>query len=105
MVLLAPLIAFIGRQIGRIVQTAFGWATILLFGRVPQRRQLLLAGVALGSVLWVVALIGVAFPNAGGFLIALIPSPDFVAEDWIRLTMLALAILLPLGVGAAGLFL
>jgi hypothetical protein len=105
MALLAPLIAFIGRQIGRIVQMAFGWATILLFGRVPQRKQLLLAGVALGSVLWVVALIGVAFPDAGAFLIALIPSPDFIHEDWVRLAMLVLAILLPLGVGTAGLLL
>jgi hypothetical protein len=54
MALLAPLFAFIGRQVGRIVQMAFGWATILLFGRVPQRKRMLLAGVALGSILWVV---------------------------------------------------
>lgn len=105
MAILAPLIAFIGRQVGRIVQMAFGWATILLFGRVPQRKQLLLAGVALGSILWVVTLVGVLVPDVGAFLIAFIPAPDFIQEQWIRLVMLVLAIVLPLAVGAGGLLL
>ena len=105
MALLAPLFAFIGRQVGRIVQMAFGWATILLFGRVPQRKQLLLAGVALGSILWVVTLLGVLLPDVGAWLIAFVPAPDFIAEDWIRLAMLVLAIVLPLAVGAGGLLL
>ena len=105
MALIAPLIAFIGRQVGRIVQMAFGWATIMLFGRVPQSKQLLLALVALGSVAWVVALIGVAFPDVGAFLIAFIPRPDFIDEDWIRLAMLVLAIVLPIVVGIGGLML
>ena len=105
MALLAPLFAFIGRQVGRIVQMAFGWATIMLFGRVPQRKQLLLAGVALGSILWVVTLIGVFVPDVGAFLIALVPAPDFVDEGWIRLVMLGLVIVLPLAVGAGGLLL
>jgi hypothetical protein len=105
MALLAPLFAFIGRQVGRIVQMAFGWATIMLFGRVPQRKQLLLAGVALGSILWVVTLVGVLLPDAGAFLITLVPAPDFIDEGLIRLVMLGLAILLPLAVGAGGLML
>jgi len=105
MALFAPLIAFIGRQVGRIVQMAFGWATILLFGRVPQRKQLLLAGVALGSILWVVTLIGVLLPDIGTFLVAFIPAPDFIDEGWLRLAMLVLAVILPLAVGAGGLFL
>ena len=105
MALFAPLLAFIGRQVGRIVQTAFGWATILLFGRVPQRKQLLLAGVALGSILWVVTLIGVLLPDVGAWLIAFVPAPDFIGEGVIRLVMLVLAVLLPLAVGAGGLFL
>ncbi len=105
MAIIAPLFAFVGRQVGRMVQMAFGWATVLLFGRVPQRKQLLLAGVALAAIVWVVALIGVVFPDAGTFLVALVPAPDFIDEDWIRLTMIALAVALPLAVGAGGLFL
>ncbi len=105
MALFAPLIAFIGRQIGRLVQMVFGWATLMLFGRVPQSKQLLLAGVSLGAVLWVVALVGVIFPDVGAFLIAFVPAPDFIDDGWIRIAMLVLAILLPLAVGAGGLFL
>src|SRR5688572_15904909 len=83
----------------------FGWASVMLFGRVPQDKQLLLAVVAMGSVAWVVALVGVVLPDAGTFLVALVPAPDFIAESWIRLAMLVLAVTLPLGVGTAGLFL
>ena len=50
MVILAPILAFLGQQIGRLAQMAFGWATVMLFGRVPQSKSLLLAGVALGSI-------------------------------------------------------
>ena len=105
MAIFAPLLAFVGRQVGRVVQMAFGWATILLFGRVPQDKQLLMAAVPLGSILWVVAVIGVVFPDVGTFLIAFIPTPDFVDEAWIRIAMLVLATLLPLAVGFAGLML
>lgn len=105
MAIIAPLIAFIGRQVGRIVQMAFGWATLLLFGRVPQDKQLLLAGVALGSVLWVVLLIGVILPDVGTFLVAFVPAPDFIDEAVIRLVMLGLAIALPLLIGFGGLML
>jgi hypothetical protein len=105
MAVIAPLFAFIGRQIGRLVQMVFGWATVMLFGRVPQSKQLLLAGVALGSILWVVTIVGVIFPDVGAFLIAFVPAPDFIDDNVIRIVMLVLAIILPLLVGAAGLFL
>ena len=105
MAVIAPLIAFIGRQLGRLVQLVFGWASVLLFGRVPQSKQLLLAGVALGSILWIVTIVGVLVPDVGAFLIAFVPAPDFISDDLIRLVMLVLALILPLGVGAAGLFL
>jgi hypothetical protein len=105
MAILAPLLAFIGRFVGKVVQTVFGWATILLFGRVPESKQLLLSGVALGAILWVVTLLGVLFPNVGTFLIAFIPAPDFISETWIRIAILIAAIVLPLLIGVAGLFL
>jgi hypothetical protein len=105
MALLAPLIAFIGRQLGRLVQMVFGWATLMLFGRVPQSKQLLLAGVSAGALVWIVVLVGVAIPDIGTFLIGFIPSPDFIREDWIRLAMLILAVVLPLAIGAGGLML
>jgi hypothetical protein len=103
--ILAPLIAFIGRQLGRLVQMVFGWATLMLFGRVPQSKQLLLAGVSAGALLWIVLLVGVAVPDFGAWLIAFVPAPDVIEEGWIRLAMLVLAAALPLAIGAGGLML
>ncbi|HET8571028.1 MAG TPA: hypothetical protein VFN14_03995 [Candidatus Limnocylindria bacterium] len=105
MAILAPLFAFVGRFVGKVVQTIFGWATILLFGRVPESKQLLLSGVALGAIVWVATLLGVIFPNVGAFLVALVPAPRFVSETWIRIAMLIAALVLPILIGIAGLFL
>jgi hypothetical protein len=105
MAIIAPILAFVGRFVGKLVQMAFGWATVLLFGQVPQSKQLLLSGVALGSILWIAVVIGVILPDLGAVLITAVPAPDFVADDWIRLAMLVAALLLPLLIGVAGLFL
>ena len=83
----------------------FGWATLMLFGRVPQSKQLLLAGVSAGALLWILVLVGVAVPDAGTFMIAMVPAPDFMEDDWIRVGMLVLAVILPLVIGAGGLML
>ena len=40
MAITAPLFAFLGRQLGRILTTLLGWASTMLFGRVPQSKQL-----------------------------------------------------------------
>jgi hypothetical protein len=105
MAILAPLIAFIGRQLGRLMQLVFGWATLLLFGRVPQSKQLLLAGVSAGALVWIVVLVGIAVPDFGTWLIAFVPTPDFVEERWIRLAFMVLAVTLPLLIGVGGLML
>lgn len=77
----------------------------MLFGRVPASKQLLLSGISLGAIAWMAVLVGVLIPAVGAFLLALIPLPDWVDEAWIRLAMLALAVLLPLLIGIGGLFL
>jgi hypothetical protein len=105
MAIIAPLFAFLGRFVGKVVQMVFGWATVLLFGRVPESKQLLLSGVALGSIVWVAVVIGVIVPDVGAFLIAALPVPDWIDEGWIRLAMLIAALILPLLIGVAGLFL
>jgi len=91
--------AFIGRQLGRVLTLAFNWATVLLFGRVPQDRQLYLSGMALTALLWPIVLAGIAFPSFATFLLGFLTVPDW-ATLWVRLLMLALAILLPLANGA-----
>jgi hypothetical protein len=91
--------AFIGRQLGRVLTLAFNWATILLFGRVPQNRQLYLSGMALTALLWPIVLVGIAVPSFATFVLGFFTVPDW-AKPWVRLVMLVLAIVLPLANGA-----
>ena len=73
MAILAALFAFGSRFVGKILMTALGWASTLLFGRVPAKRQYLLLGITFGSVIWIVLLAGVLFPDVGTFLLAVHP--------------------------------
>jgi hypothetical protein len=91
--------AFIGRQLGRVLSLAFNWATTLLFGRVPQDRQLYLSGMALTALLWPIVLAGIAFPSFATFVLGFVTVPEMV-KPWVRLAMLVLAIVLPLVNGA-----
>jgi hypothetical protein len=104
MAFLAAVFGFVGRFAGRVLTTTLGWASTLLFGRVPQQRQIVLAFVTFGSVVWAALVIGVVLPEIGAFLVAAVPAPDVVDRGWIRLAMLIGAILVPALVGVATLF-
>ena len=104
MAIFVSIFAFIGKQVGRIVTTALGWASTLLFGRVPKSRQLLLALITLGSLAWIATLLGVVVPSIGTFLLAMVPTPAFVEEAWVRLAMIVGAIVTPLLIGAGSVF-
>ncbi len=105
MAIIAALFAFGSRFVGKILMTALGWASTLLFGRVPADRQYLLLGITFGSVIWIVLLAGVLFPDVGTFLLVFIPDQDVVPEDVIRLIMLAGALIVPGVIGALTLML
>ncbi|HTE66403.1 MAG TPA: hypothetical protein VK736_09100 [Candidatus Binatia bacterium] len=105
MPIVAAVFALIGRFVGRLLTMAFGWASVMLFGRVPQSKQVLLAAVALGAIAWAVALVGVLVPPVGSMLVSTTPAPDWVDDGWLRLGMVVMAIGLPLLVGVGGLFL
>ncbi|MEA2622957.1 MAG: hypothetical protein QOH61_1867 [Chloroflexota bacterium] len=94
----------IGKLLNRLLNAALGWAGLLLFGKLPPGKQTVLLVVTLGSLAWVVTIVGVLFPDVGTFLLAFVPVPDGVSDDWIRLVMLAAAILVPLVIGAALLY-
>ncbi|HET7677057.1 MAG TPA: hypothetical protein VFK38_04325 [Candidatus Limnocylindrales bacterium] len=102
MAILASLFAVAGRFLGRALTMALGWASILLFGRVPESKQTLLAAISFGSLAWLVAVVGVALPDVGTFLLAAVPAPDWVPEAWVRLAMLAAVLLVPplIGIGS-----
>jgi hypothetical protein len=104
MAILATIFGMLGRFAGKLLTTTLGWASILLFGRVPQDRQIVLALVTFGSVVWAIVGLGVVLPYVGAFLLAAVPAPDLIGESWLRLAMLIAALLLPAVVGAASVF-
>lgn len=104
MAILATIFGMLGQFAGKLLTTTLGWASILLFGRVPQDRQVVLAMVTFGSVVWAVVVLGVALPYVGAFLLAAVPAPALIGESLLRLTMLLAALLLPAVVGVATIF-
>src|SRR3954452_12858260 len=100
MAMLQALLALAFRSAGRILNMAFGWATVMIFGKVPQDRQIYLSVIAFGSVAWIVAVLGIIFPSFATFLLAFVTLPRWVDHTWIRLAMLAAAAIIPLVVGA-----
>lgn len=105
MVILQALIVFALQSTNRIVTTALGWATVLLFGRVPQERQIYLSLVVVGSIVWLIILAGMAWPPLATFLLAFVRIPQWVDYNWVRLLMLAGAAIILLLVGTATLLL
>jgi hypothetical protein len=99
MAILAALIALGSRFATKILTTALGWATTLLFGRVPASRQIALLAITFGSVIWAVLVVGVIVPDVGTFLLLLVPSQHLVPEVVIRAAMLIGAIVVPGVVG------
>lgn len=99
MAILATLLALGSRFAGKVLTTALGWASTLLFGRVPADRQILVLGITFGSVIWMVLIVGVIFPDVGTFLLVLVRQQTFIPESTIRLAMLAGALIVPGVVG------
>jgi len=99
MAIVQALLALVFRSAGRLLNMVFGWATMMLFGKVPQDRQIYLSIIAFGSVAWIVAVLGIVFPSFGTFMLAFVTLPRWVDHTWIRLAMLAAAAVIPLVVG------
>lgn len=99
MAFLAALIAFGSRFASKVLTTTLGWASTLLFGRVPASRQILLLGITFGSVIWMVMVAGFIVPDLGAFLLLLVPPQNVVPEGVIRLLMLTGVIVVPAIVG------
>src|SRR5215210_1804347 len=105
MALIGSLFALVGRFVGRVLTTTLGWASVLLFGRVPQDRQVWLAVLTFGSLAWVVTVVGILVPDVGAFLLTAIPLPAWVPDDLVRIAMLIAAVVLPAILGGVTLLL
>src|SRR2546429_3815641 len=99
MVIIQALLAFLTRSAGKILNTAFGWATVMLFGQVPQERQIYLSIIAFGSVAWIVAVAGVLEPSVATFLFAFVTVPAWLDKRWIRLGMIAAVAVISILIG------
>ena len=105
MAIIQVLLAAVARSAGRILNTAVGWATMLIFGRVPEKRQMYVSVMTFGSLVWIAVIVGIAFPSAGTFLLSFVPLPAWVDRKWVRLAMTIAAAVLPALVGAVSLLL
>src|SRR5947207_12650535 len=99
MAIIQVLLAFLTRSAGKILNAAFGWATVMLFGQVPQERRVYLSLSAFGSMGWIVALVGVLEPSVATFLFAFVTVPAWLDKRWIRLGMIAVVAVIPILIG------
>ncbi len=99
MILFSGLFTVFSRLIGAVATRTLGWSTVLLFGRVPQARQRVLSLMALGAVVWLIAVLAVLVPSVHGFILSTLPRPGFVPGDVIALALVGAALLIPVAIG------
>ena len=100
MALIQAIVSLISRSVGKILSALFDWAVVALFGRVSGRRRMLLSGLVASAAAWPLLLAGVVAPRAATFFLTFVPLP-YALPDWlVRLVWIALALFVPIAVGA-----
>jgi hypothetical protein len=99
MTIVSALITGFGRLIGQAATTTVGWATLILFGRVPESKQTVLALITFGSVVWIAALVALPLPFVQVFVWSTVPRPASAPIVWLWILLLIIAIGLPLLIG------
>ena len=102
MTILISMFGVAGRFAGDLLTSALGWASSLLFGRVPRSHQIFLVLMMAFSFLWLLFAIGLILPSIASFLLDATPHPPFIDRVWLGLVLLLGVIFLPLVVGLAG---
>jgi hypothetical protein len=100
--ILISVFGFAGRFAGDLLTTALGWASSLLFGRVPRSHQVLLVLMMAFSFLWLILVLALVLPTVGSVLLSTTPHPPFVDQQLLGEAILYSVLLIPLGVGLAG---
>src|SRR5438067_2677810 len=100
MAILQALISLIARSAGKILNAAFGWAVLALFGRTSPKEQTLLSAVVAAAAAWPFLLAGVVFPKAMLFVVSFVPLSKSVPSLALRIVWIALALFVPLVVGS-----
>jgi uncharacterized membrane protein YqjE len=100
MAIFSALLSLLSRKLGSLLQAVFGWAITGLFGRLPSSKQAALSAALLLSIAWPLLVLGVPFPGIASWAVAFVPLHDFAPRWILRLVWLALALVVPLIVGA-----
>ncbi|MFL5278686.1 MAG: phage holin family protein [Myxococcales bacterium] len=100
MAILQALISLISRSAGKILNAAFGWAVLALFGRTTPKEQTVLSAVVAAAAAWPLLLVGVAFPKAMVFVVSFVPLSKSVPSGILRIVWIVLALVVPLIVGS-----
>ena len=82
--------------------SALGWASSLLFGRVPRSHQVYLVTMMALSFVWLLLALGLLVPSIASFLASTTPRPPFVDDRWLGFALLYGVLFLPLLVGLFG---
>lgn len=96
------ILGIVGRAIGKVLASSLGWATTLLYGRVPSGHQKFVEAMLAGSVVWAALVILTLIPPVFAFVLATTPFVPSVGLSILRTLILAGLILLPALVGLAG---
>jgi hypothetical protein len=102
MTILISLFGFAGRIAGDLLTSALGWASSLLFGRVPRSHKGYLVAMMALSFLWVLFVLALLIPTITSVLLATTPRLPFMDRLPLGIILLVGAIFLPMLVGLAG---
>src|SRR5207248_4009944 len=97
---LQALISYLGKSAGKALNAIFGWAVLALFGTTSAKEQTLLSAVVAAAAAWPILLLGVIVPKIALLIVAFVPMGKSVPSLWLRLIWIALALLVPIVVGA-----
>lgn len=101
MTVIISLLGIVGRMAGDVLASSLGWASSLLFGRVPRSHQSLVALMLAGSLLWILLIVAVLLPGLGLFLRSSTPVVSSVDSALVRVAVLGAIAILPAGIGVA----
>lgn len=97
---LTALLQLLSRKLGDLAQAVFGWSVTALFGRQASSKGTALSVALALSVLWPLLVVGVFAPAAAAWLLAFIPLHRWMSDAALRVLWIALALAVPLIVGA-----
>jgi hypothetical protein len=101
MTIFISIAGLVARFAGDVLTTTLGWASSLMFGRVPRSHQIFLVLMLAGSLLWIFLIVGFLAPGIPGFVYDISPHP-FVDRSWLSIAIIVGIVIVPLGVGPAG---